>query len=108
MSDLKSNTDQANLDQTINGTAGWYQNLTPLQKAVVKQIAQKIKDQINGNNVNGVTINYSLKKRPVSTWSMTAGGQFQLNHRLQFRTEAGFLGGKKSILTSVNYRFGLK
>jgi hypothetical protein len=108
LNDLKSSTDESNLDGAINGTSDWYQNLTPAQKVVVKQIAQKIKDQINGNNVDGVTINYSLKKRPTSTWSMTAGGQFQLNHRLQFRTEAGFLGGKKSILTSVNYRFGLK
>jgi hypothetical protein len=36
---------------------------------------------------------------------MLIGGQFQLNKRWMLRSEAGFLGSRKSFLLSLNYRF---
>lgn len=105
--DLKSTSaSQTDLQGAANGTADWFNDLTPAQKAVVKRIAQAIIDKIN-NLPTVETINYSLVKKPTSNWSMSLGGQFQLNHRWQFRTEVGFLGGRKSLLISGNYRFRL-
>ncbi|MFP9113042.1 hypothetical protein ACLI1A_03825 [Flavobacterium sp. RHBU_3] len=103
MGDLGVNGQIADFD--IENT-DWYQNLGPAQKVVVKQIADKIKDKLSGIDVSDTTIHYSLKKRPISSWSMSVGGQYQFNHNWQMRTEFGFLGGRKSVLASLNYRFG--
>ncbi|MFL9837015.1 hypothetical protein ABS768_05855 [Flavobacterium sp. ST-75] len=85
----------------------WYQNLSPAQKVVVNQLTQKIKDKLENADVSDTSINYSLNKEATSHWSMSVGGQYQLNHNFQFRFEAGFFGGRQSILLSANYRFGL-
>jgi hypothetical protein len=50
-------------------------------------------------------ISYAMDKRPEQEWNVVFGGQFQLNKRWQFRTEAGLIGDRKSFLASVNYRF---
>jgi hypothetical protein len=106
LSDLKStNGSKTELESAANGSAGWSQSLSPSQKTVVKTIAQKILDKMNGADIKGATIRYSLKKEAVSNWSMCMGAQLQLSHRWQIRTEAGFLGGKQSLLLSGNYRF---
>jgi len=100
----------AGRNQLVNGTNGseeWFRDLTPAQQAIVKTIAQKWIDKIDGKTGDDITISYSLVKKPVSNWSMCVGGQFQLNHRWQLRTEAGFLGGRQSLLLSGNFRFGL-
>lgn len=68
---------------------------------------EQIVSRITTKDFKDATINYSLQKRATSHWSMLVGGQYQLNHHWQFRTEAGFLGGRSSILASANYRFGL-
>ncbi|HEY4323457.1 MAG TPA: hypothetical protein VGN20_05710 [Mucilaginibacter sp.] len=106
VSDLTGGPSQDQIDAIKNGVAGWYNNLTPPQKVVVKQIAQAFSDKFAGIDPNA-TIDYSLNKAPTSNWSMITGGQFQLNKIWQFRAEAGFLGGRSSLLLSVNWRFGL-
>jgi len=101
-------------DLNIGGNAGdfdiegtqWYQNLSPAQQVVFKKLANSIKDKLENVDVSNVTIPYSLNKQATSHWSMNVGGQYQLNHRWQFRTEVGFLGGRSSYLFSTNYRFG--
>ncbi|HVY75379.1 MAG TPA: hypothetical protein VG890_11150 [Puia sp.] len=103
--DLKTNANKTDLEAAANGTPEWFQDLTPPQQAIVKAIAQKIIDKINGLDPGDATISYSLIKRPTSNWSMCAGGQFQLNHHWQFRTEFGFFGGRQSVLISGNYRW---
>jgi len=107
VADISPTVSQETLDEIKNGTAAWFQTLTPAQQVVTKQIAQAISDKIAGLDVKDATISYSLNKRATHHWSMLAGSQYQLNHRWQFRTEAGFLGGRTSFLGSVNYRFGL-
>lgn len=92
------------LQEITNETSGWYQSLSRPQQEVVKSIAQKLIDKIDGN-LRDAVIHYSLKKEPSSHWSMVAGGQFQFNKRWQARTEFGFLGGRKSVLLSANYRW---
>lgn len=106
MNELKpASAAKPDLQGITQETSAWYQGLSPAQKAVVKNIAQKIIDKIDGIDVSDATISYSLVKRPVSQWSMCAGAQLQLSHRWQIRTEVGFLGGKQSLLLSGNYRF---
>lgn len=106
-SDLNSSATKPDLQPIKDETAEWYQSLTPAQKVVTKQIAEKLLDKIDGLDLQNASISYSLIKRATSNWSMLGGGQFQLNHHWQFRSEAGFLGGRKSVLLSVNYRFGI-
>jgi len=106
LNNLKSTqTDKASLEAAANGSASWYASLTPAQQTVAKYIAQKILNKINNNPDKDATVNYSLKKRPTSKWSMCVGAQYQFNHRWQVRTEGGFLGGRESVLLSVSYRF---
>lgn len=100
----KVNINKDVLEQIVQETADWYKTLKPAQQAVVKQIAQKLLDKINGLDIKDAYINYSLKKRPVSNWSMCIGAQYQLSHSWQLRTELGFLGGRQSLLLSANYR----
>lgn len=93
------------LEAIKDETVQWYNELEPAQKIIVKKIAEAFLDKVNGWDTGDGTINYSLKKRPSSNWSMCVGMQFQLNHAWQFRTEFGFLGGRSSLLLSANYRF---
>lgn len=81
----------------------WYDGLPPLQQEVVKDIYESIINK-HGDDV----IHYSLEKRPVKNWTMIVGAQYQINRHWQLRTEANFLGGRRSGLLSLNYRFGIK
>lgn len=104
-SELKTNASRPEMESIVNETASWFDDLTPAQKTIMKQLAQAIINKIDGNGDKDVIINYSLVKKPTSNWSMCAGGQFQFNHRWQIRTEAGFFGGRSSLLLSCSYRF---
>ncbi|RFM27308.1 hypothetical protein [Deminuibacter soli] len=101
----KININKDALEEIVQETAAWYQDLKPAQQKVVKEIAQKLLDKISGIDIKDAYVNYSLKKRPASNWSMCVGAQYQFNHSWQVRTEIGFLGGRKSLLLSANYRF---
>jgi hypothetical protein len=105
LSDLKTKGSVGDMESIVNGTADWYQNLTPAQKVVMKQIAHGIINKWNSGGDKDIVINYSLNKKPTSEWSMCAGGQYQFNHSWQMRTEFGFFGGRTSWLISGNYRF---
>lgn len=105
LNDLHPKASQSDLESIANESASWYQALSPAKRAVVKQIAQKMLDKINGITSKDIIINYSLNKRPVSDWSMSFGAQYQINHHWQIRSEVGFLGGRESLLVSGNYRF---
>lgn len=102
--DLKHNIPEDKLQAIKDEVEDWYQDLTPAQKVVTKQIAQALYDRFNGVATD-LTVNYSLKKEATSKWSLLVGGQFQFNQRWQIRAEFGFLGGRKSGLLSTNYRW---
>lgn len=104
---LKSNADLSTLRNVTDGNAPWLDGLSPGQREVVKTIAKKLMENNNGGSGIDTEISYSLVKKPVSKWSMCVGAQYQINARWQLRTEAGFLGGRKSLLLSGNYRFGI-
>ena len=50
-------------------------------------------------------VRYGMNKQVKEMWNGVIGLQFQLNKRWIFRTEGGVIGDRKSLLTSVNYRF---
>lgn len=104
LSDLGPSMDPAEAQKIIDGAEQWYQSLTRPQQAVVKRLAEAVLNKMN-NIPDDVTVNYSLKKQPVSKWSMIVGAQYQFNKRWQVRTEVGFLGGRQSLLLSGNYRW---
>ncbi len=104
LADLGPAMDPDQAQKIINETEQWYQSLTRPQQVVVKRIAEAVLNKMN-NLPDDITINYSLKKNPVSNWSMVVGAQYQFNKRWQVRTEVGFLGGRKSLLLSGNYRW---
>lgn len=105
LSDLETDASREKLQEIVDGAETWYQGLTKPQQAVVKQIAQKLLDKLDGLDIKDATVSYSLNKRPTSNWSMNLGAQWQLNHRWQVRTELGFFGGRQSVLLSGNYRW---
>jgi hypothetical protein len=105
LNDLKGNAKRSDLESIRNGSAPWFQKLTPPQKELIKAIAEHALDKLDGVKPDEVIIKYSLVKQPVSNWSMCVGAQFQFNHKFQTRVETGFLGGKKSILLSGTFRF---
>ena len=78
----------------------WYQDLTPVQQAIVDRLVQRIQDN------RTTPINYGIDKELSDPWNMLAGGQFFLGKKWEFRTEAGFIG-RTSILAGMAYRFGL-
>lgn len=105
LNSLNPSGGKADMQGIVDSVSAWYQGLKPAQQYVVKQVAQNVLDKINGLKPVDLTVQYSLKKRPTSTWSMVAGAQYQLSHTWQVRAEAGFLGGRQSFLLSGNYRF---
>lgn len=77
----------------------WYQDLGPVQKAMVDQIVDRL---LNGNAAD-LTINYRLDKAPSTPWNMLLGANIDLNKRWTLRTEAG-MSGRTSVLVNAVYR----
>lgn len=107
INNINTDASKDDLESVVNGTAEWWQGLSLAQQEVTKKIASAALDKINGIRPDELIISYSLNKKPVSNWSMCVGGQLQLSHRWQVRTEVGFFGGRRSLLLSGNYRFRL-
>jgi hypothetical protein len=92
-------------DEIVNNYYNWYDNeATPAQKIVADQILTPIVEKID--NADGESIvRYGMDKQVQQKWNGTLGIQYQLNKRWMLRSEVGFIGNRKSILASLNYRF---
>jgi len=83
----------------------WYENeATPIQQKAADKVLTPIIEGLRDRNGESV-IDYGIEKQVKDKWNMLVGGQFQLNKHWMIRSEAGFLGSRKSFLLSVNYRF---
>jgi len=78
----------------------WYDDLGRGQQAIVGGIYDRIQ------NNPSPTIHYKLDKEIADPWNMLLGMEADLNQRVQFRTEVGFIG-RTQIILGVNYRFEL-
>lgn len=92
-------------DKIVEDYNVWYESLSaPEQKIVdatpVPDIIDKI-DQADGSAI----VRYGMDKQVRQKWNGTVGFQFQLNKHWMFRSEAGLIGNRKSVLASFNYRF---
>ncbi len=92
-------------DEIVNNYYDWYNNeATPVQKIAADKVLTPIVERIE--NADGESIvRYGMDKQVKEKWNGTIGGQYQLNKRWMFRTEAGLIGNRKSFLISINYRF---
>ncbi|MGI9530432.1 hypothetical protein [Lutimonas sp.] len=92
-------------DELVTNYYDWYNNeATPPQKIVADKVLTPIVERIDAADGSTI-IRYGMDKQVQERWNGTIGGQFQLNKRWMFRSEAGLIGNRKSILVSVNYRF---
>lgn len=92
-------------DEIVVNYYDWYENEATIpQKAVADKILTPIVERIDAADGSS-TIRYGMDKQVLERWNGTIGGQFQLNKRWMFRSEAGFIGNRKSFLVSLNYRF---
>lgn len=82
--------------------APFYQDLTPAQKAIVSQLA----DKLLASDGSDLTVNYQLAKAPSTKWNMLAGANLDLNRSWSLRTEVGFLK-RTSLLLGLAYRMDL-
>jgi hypothetical protein len=100
-----------NLSEVISGggsgaglgdyqNSAWYADLTPAQKQVVDQIAERL----SGRDPSDVIVNYSLNKKVADPWNMLAGVSYDFSKRWQGRIETGFIG-RVQVLGQLNYRF---
>ncbi|PWK19626.1 hypothetical protein [Xanthomarina spongicola] len=88
----------------------WLNSLNPnnpidaikIEKA--NEILTPIVDRIASADGESI-IRYGLDKKAKSEWNGIIGAQFQYNKNWMFRTEAGVIGDRKSLLLSINYRF---
>ena len=92
-------------DEIVDNYYDWYENdATPGQKIVADRVLTPIVERIEAADGDSI-IRYGMDKQVQEKWNGTIGGQYQLNKRWMFRSEAGFIGNRKSFLVSVNYRF---
>ncbi len=96
-------------DEIVEGYNNWYDNeASPAQKVAADKVFTPIVEKI-GEADGEAVISYGMDKQTKELWNGIIGLQYQLNKKWQFRTEAGIMGDRKSILLSINYRFlGLK
>lgn len=92
-------------DELVDDYYNWYENeATPGQKIIADQILTPIVERIDDADGSSI-IRYGMDKQVQQKWNGTLGMQYQLNKRWMLRSEAGFIGNRKSVLVSLNYRF---
>ena len=95
-----------NTSELVERYYAWYESVDDLKQKVADKVFTPIVEKIANGDGNTV-VNYSIAKESAAEWNMLVGAQYQLDRHLQFRTEFGFLGERKSWLLSANYRFGI-
>ena len=93
------------MNQKGQDALDYYDNLTPAEKlkpanVLIKQIGERMV-----SSDGDAEIRYGMDKQTKQLWNMSVGGQFQLSKAWQLRSELGFIGDRKSLLISLNYRF---
>ena len=92
-------------DQIVATYDDWYNNTATIaQRVIADQTLGPIVERIGAADGEAV-IRYGLDKRTKQKWNGIIGAQYQHNKNWMFRTEAGIIGDRKSLLLSLNYRF---
>ncbi len=97
-------------DEIVENYWNWYGELNPnkpIDKKKIEaadQILTPIVDRLEAADGNS-TILYGMDKQVKQMWNGLIGMQFQYNKHWMLRSEVGFIGDRKSVLVSLNYRF---
>lgn len=92
-------------DQIVATYNDWYDNTATFsQKIIADQTLGPLVNAIDNADGEAI-IRYGIDKRAKQEWNGLIGGQYQPNKNWMFRTEWGFIGDRKSLLLSVNWRF---
>ena len=84
----------------------WYGDLNDTEQEIFGGLYNGLSGWLN--NDEPINLHYNFDKRLNLPVSMTAGFNFQLNHRYQFNAIYTFLGSRQQLTFGVNYRFGFK
>lgn len=88
----------------------WYDELpyeTIPEKIFKDKVTESVKpifDAIGDADGDGI-VKYGIDKSVKQPWNGLVGAQYQHNKNWMLRTEVGFIGDRKSLLLSLNYRF---
>lgn len=97
-------------DQFVDEYWDWYNSLNPqnpadrLKMDKADLILSPIIENLSEANGSAV-VRYGIDKQIAEEWNGIIGIQYQHNKRWIFRSEAGIIGDRKSIMLSINYRF---
>jgi len=92
-------------DQIVEDYDNWYDNTATIpQKIIADQTLGPIVNAIGAADGEAI-IRYGIDKGLKQEWNGLIGAQIQWNKNWMFRTEAGVVGDRKSLLISLNYRF---
>lgn len=92
-------------DEIVANYYDWYNNTATIpQKAIADRTLGPIVEAIDGADGEAI-FRYGLDKRTKQKWNGIIGAQYQHNKNWMFRSEAGIIGDRKSLLLSVNWRF---
>lgn len=97
-------------DEIVDNYWAWYGELNPnnpIDKKkieVADEVLTPIVDRLDNADGNAVIL-YGMDKQVKEMWNGLIGMQFQYNKRWMLRSEVGFIGDRKSVLVSLNYRF---
>ena len=84
----------------------WYGDLTSREQEVLAPIYDGLSGWLSRDE--STFIYYSFNKRLYYPWSLSAGVNFQINHRYQLTGMYSFLGSREQIVLGLTYRFGWK
>jgi hypothetical protein len=90
-------------DSLFNGyqDSTWYQDLPPIQQALVDTLVQRLQ-----TGLTTTVVNYTLNKKVADPWNLLIGGTYDVGRHWGLRGEVGFIG-RKSFMLMANYRVGL-
>jgi hypothetical protein len=82
----------------------------PAQKEAIQALYDKTSSAISRvkDGIDAGSIQYEMQKSFNRPFNCVVGAQWQINDSWQLRSEYQFLGDRKLLLFSVNYRFGIK
>lgn len=95
-------------DEIVENYYNWYNNVATIpQKIAADKTLTPIMERLDAADGSAV-VRYGIRKSVKQKWNGIIGMQYQHNKNWMFRTEAGIVGNRKSLLLSVNYRFLLR
>ena len=82
----------------------WYDELSDTEQKILEPVYNGLANYLSDSEAG--VIYYTFNKSLFHPVSLSAGFNFQLNHRFQLTSMASFLGSRDQIVVGLSYRFG--